>query len=708
MKLRFLVLLCYLSIASSSFATHIFNNYVSWEKTSQDSILISISYVTDCSNSNNVGSQISVNYWDYCLTYFGTEYFPVTRIDTVERVCDSLSPGCSSGSYQGLLVYTYESKLFMPACDTFTFNYETCCRPVTVDNLVSPTTSYVGNVVTISNFHTLPNNGSPVFLNPPTRYIPANQSSTLSAASVDVDNDSIVYSLVPILGSGSVYQSPYSAQSPMHGGVSINAQTGEISLGGPLPGNYVINILVEEYDRATGAFKSSSYKDVDLVANSTSNFHQFHNIGGVSNFYSHNGNSFLTDNQINYCPGDSLSFDLAFYNSNTSIPIFVEDSLQDVFPGATISSQVVNGNLVFTLEIDQTTFADETFNPVSLGIKNDLCPYPSFAASPFVFRVLKSSANLGPDRDFCISDNSFILDTQSDTSISWMIKTPGSSTYTALSANDYDDLSALNNASKIEYPSAMASPLVLGDYYFVAANYYSGCGLSDTLKVSVSNTIGLNLDFVDSVCLNVDSVQLNTNHNYGTFSGLGITDSLTGYFNPSLLTGDSSWVNYSAVSPLGNCLTVYQDVIYVKDTVEANITDSVLEFCAHSQPFNLNAAHAGTWYGDLITDSLNGTISPNGTYFDQQVVLETNNGCLAYDTVVVEFYDYHNVTINNSQTPLCQGDTVSLDFTLGTTNPNLASLPPVLSFNGDGSLGNGIFLQQQFPLLFLLYKVSCL
>lgn len=151
-------------------------------------------------------------------------------------------------------------------------SYQRCCRIGNIVNVQSPSSDYGETwTVTIPGTAVAPGahtNSSAIFSQNDTAIICQNSFFTFDFTATDVNNDSLVYELVPAYSGATntlpnpttssnppfsflAYSGGYSGGSPLGAGVTINRNTGIVSGIAPGLGVYVITARVSEYKRGT-------------------------------------------------------------------------------------------------------------------------------------------------------------------------------------------------------------------------------------------------------------------------------------------------------------------------------------------------------------------------------------------------------------------------------------------------------------------------
>ena len=190
------------------------------------------------------------------------------------------------GCYYTIVVYELNNYELPVSADGYIISYQRCCRIASMDNVENSST--VGNTYSIKIPGTqspVPNankNSNPNFFINDTAVVCGGSFFSFSLAALDIDGDSLTYSLCAALGGGSTnnpspnpaeppnynnisYISSYSGGQPMGFNVSINSKTGLLSGIAPLiafSGEYVVTVCVSEY--RNGIFFAESRKELHI------------------------------------------------------------------------------------------------------------------------------------------------------------------------------------------------------------------------------------------------------------------------------------------------------------------------------------------------------------------------------------------------------------------------------------------------------------
>ena len=265
-KKIFILALAFFSINSTTFATHIAGGNISYSCTGNpNEFLVTLTLYRDCSGvsaPNSPGIQFS----NTCgLTNPATLFLSLQSSSEVSQLCTPEVPNstCGSGSLPGMQEYIYTGTVILnPVCDAWTMSYEVCDR--------NPSTNLVGtNCFFIESSlysATVACNNSPIITAQPIPYVCANVPVSYDFGLLEPDGNSLVFSLVNALGGGGVncaYVGGYSAAIPIPG-ININPSTGQLNFTPTVAGNFVITVLIEEFD-GLGNLVGTMMHDIQFV-----------------------------------------------------------------------------------------------------------------------------------------------------------------------------------------------------------------------------------------------------------------------------------------------------------------------------------------------------------------------------------------------------------------------------------------------------------
>ena len=471
----------------SSFATHVPGGNISYECIGPNTYVVTLTVLEDCGTAfiGNVPQPISVN--NSCGLTFGTNIsLPiVTYQQEISQVCSQLitQTTCNGGGFPGVYMHRWRDTITLPgSCDSWIFSYDDCCRN-TSQNLVGSGNDYYFE--TVLNSSTSPCNNSPTLISSPIAYVSINQIVNYNLGVFEPDGDSLAYSLVSALGDPGVpvaYQGGYSGSSPING-INIDPSTGEITFTPTITGNFVVVVLIEEFDD-NGNLKGSFLHDFQFQVITSANITPSPPSTGISNF---SGGATVTgNNNIQACEGDSICFDLVFTDNNSNDSIFISSNVTQFFPGATISQNSffspVTASVCLLVGPNSSPF-----NTIVIDATDNACPISGISSVAIGVSVVNSTY-AGPDVEICLGD-------------SVQLNGSGGSVFNWSMING-DPINVGSNFSCNNCANPIVSPAVSSTYK-LSTNLSGGCFSEDTVIITVGPNFNFSLSQSDSVtCIN--------------------------------------------------------------------------------------------------------------------------------------------------------------------------------------------------------------
>lgn len=217
-------------------------------------------------------------------------YYPVAnarsgpqRVSDVNYKCIKTKPNACVDKY------TYSLDISVPINDDgYTISFERCCRNNTINNIVNPMHSGATYWTHIPGHRTRSANTSPFFNSLPPNFLCTNAPLKFDHSATDADGDSLVYELYhPYLGadrndplpsatnptnpnnfSNIIWENGYSTYANQIDGnptLSIDRETGKLSLTPTRTGQFVIGIKVMEF--RNGIFIGETKRDFQFNVN---------------------------------------------------------------------------------------------------------------------------------------------------------------------------------------------------------------------------------------------------------------------------------------------------------------------------------------------------------------------------------------------------------------------------------------------------------
>ncbi|MCB0795480.1 MAG: hypothetical protein KDB88_12145, partial [Flavobacteriales bacterium] len=316
----------------------------------------------------------SITFSSDCGTQFTVNNLPVPVGTEVSQLCaaELANSTCNGGTLPGIRHFQYTTTVNLAACDEWTISWNICCRNTTV-NLNGTPGMYVE--ATLDNA-TAPCNNSPVFTDMSLPYVCANQTVNYNFGVTEPDGNTLQYSLIDARYAGPgptpvPYAGGFSGSAPVNA-VTLDPVTGQLSFFPTAVGNYVVAVLVEEFD-ANGVLIGSVMRDIMFVVLPCTG--QVPTTMGIT---SSSGGVVTGTNSIEVCDGEAFCVDVEFSDADPGTVLNVESNALTLLPGA---SFVVTGTNPATATICWT--GDIGLTPVNVLVEasDGNCPIENFAST---------------------------------------------------------------------------------------------------------------------------------------------------------------------------------------------------------------------------------------------------------------------------------------------------------------------------------------
>ncbi|MBC7413218.1 MAG: choice-of-anchor L domain-containing protein, partial [Bacteroidia bacterium] len=234
--------------------------------------------------------------------------------------------------------------------------------------------------------------------------------------------------------------------------------------------------------------------------------------------------------------------------------------------------------------------------------------------------------------------------------------------------------------------NVIATPIVTTTYYATIA--VAGCnGYVSNIKDSVIITVlpkptaAAFITPVAPICLPAATFNFTTNVAGGVWTGVGITDTTLGTFDPAIAGIGSTIIKYDFTNTCGS--TVDTLLVIIDDNTLPVVT-APYSMCTQGLPVTLTASMpAGVWSGTGITSATNGVFNPKIAGAGNHIInYKINKVCPVTGTA--------NIIVKNAQVPILSNDTaicLNEDALLSLINP--AAFKNIVWTNTSGILLNG-------------------
>ncbi len=325
MKKALLLILILFTGAITTKASHIAGADLTYRWIGGNDWELTFTFYRDCSGISVDASALIKIKSASCGQNFSVNLQPVAGTgQEITPSCPTQTTTCSSGSLYGIREHVYKGTVTLQPCADWTFYYCTCCRNPPIQTISSPSSvgMYIGATLnnTVAATGSGNKNSSPTFSNKPNTILCVNQSFCYNHGAIDLDGDSLVYSLVSpydegpsgsgCSGNGGVfvqYTGAYSAQQPLLSSplVSLDPVTGDICMKPTQQIVTIMAVLVKEY--RNNILIGSVFRDMQVnVIACTNNLPTLPGIDTAATSY----NPLDTSYTWAMCLGETVNFDL--------------------------------------------------------------------------------------------------------------------------------------------------------------------------------------------------------------------------------------------------------------------------------------------------------------------------------------------------------------------------------------------------------------
>lgn len=489
MNFRIYLILSFLLSFGIAKASHVPGGNITYECVGNNQYVVTLTLYEDCGTAFETNGAESISISNDCgyATPTSASLPNIVFQQEVSQLCNTQigQSECNGGTLPGVYMHVWQDTITLPGnCDSWTFSYSSCCRN-TSTNLVGSSDNYYWEAVLNSN--TAPCNTAPAITSQPIPYVCVNQNVTYSLGAFEPDGNTLVYSLIDAMTSSTgivSYQSGYNGSTPIPG-ITLDPNTGQIQFTPTTTGNYVVAVLIEEFD-SNGNLVGSIVQDFqfEVINCSGNNNPPVPPATGISNFTG-SGNQTGPTN-IEVCEGDNFCFRVEFTGAATD-SIYLTSNVAYALPGATITQLSYFSPAV--AEICWTAIPGANpYSSVSINAVDNSCPTVGMSNMTVGVTVV-SSTYAGADETICLGSG-VQLQANGGSNFTWSVVsgdpiTPG-------------------NFSCTNCQNPMASPSQTS-IYEVVSNLSGGCTNTDTITVNVAPDFNYTVSQSSaSTCLNTD------------------------------------------------------------------------------------------------------------------------------------------------------------------------------------------------------------
>ncbi|MDB0027505.1 SprB repeat-containing protein, partial [Flavobacteriales bacterium] len=229
---------------------------------------VTLKFYRDCGSGNaQAPASFTLNYNSNSCGSNNSSTMNQVSFQNITPVCVSISDPCNAPGVVGIEEYIYQTTITLPNnCPDWILSVCICCRNNAISTINGPGAQDLCVEAQLNNTNNY-NNSSPIFTEYPTPYICVNQQFCYNNGAVDIDGDSLVYSLVTPMSSafgGTVnYFGGYSASNPVTGTTTFDPLTGDLCILATAIDVTVLAMKVSEY--RNGVLIGSVIRDIQVI-----------------------------------------------------------------------------------------------------------------------------------------------------------------------------------------------------------------------------------------------------------------------------------------------------------------------------------------------------------------------------------------------------------------------------------------------------------
>ncbi|MBL7801603.1 MAG: hypothetical protein JNL95_12860, partial [Chitinophagales bacterium] len=480
---------------------------------------------------------------------------PLISSQEVSPLCLAQLPNstCNGGSLPGIQQYIYEATYTLPAnCTDWRFSYTLCCRNVAVTNS-NNASAYNLYVEANLNNVAVACNSSPDFTVNPVPYICNGQPFSYNHGVIDVDGDSLSYTLIQPKHTATAnvpYNGGFSPTYPISTSPAnnfvFNPSTGQMTF---TPGGTQIGLVAIRVDEFRNGVKiGSTIRDMQVIVincgtNSTPAMGAPTTITGAT--YN------TTTSTFKACPNTPMSFRVVSTDLDASQILTLTSNVLTSIPGATVSS--TGTNPVTTTFSWTPTPSNAGFYSISFRAVDNACPLTASVTRGFNIYVPSLRGSISDTMVCTGTGKAFNLNATPT-------GTDGTETYAWTPNVGFTTSSTIRNPSvNISTPQT-----------YVVSMTQGGCILRDTVRVKPYATLVASPD--SSLCPFDPAIQLTSSFTklMPTLSASPITYS----WAPTAGLTPSATISNPSAKPLSTTsyiLTAGDALCTMRDTVRISV-----------------------------------------------------------------------------------------------------------------------------------------
>ncbi len=419
-KLALLLALYFLLPSTRSMANHAAGGELKYEWVSDSTWKFTFKFYRDCAGIPEPNT-VQLCYFDYCnqiqplsIDMPKSPTWPANG-KIVADECPGFPSTCNGGGLPGYREFWYEGLVTLPErCQNWTFSVSISARNSTITNINIGGNIYVQ--AELNNTITNPYNTSVDFQNKPVPYVCAGGQAEFNSLGLDLNGDSLVYSSIQPMGSGSCvvtpnvpptvvpYQNP--AFNPTtnpfntNSTYSVNAATGAVQFVPITQQIAVITIKVDEYRH--GVWIGSVFRDIQIVVLNcsfapTSSKVDEATIAGAS----------YTNGVFRVCPYTPMSFCFSIATPDTGAKLKITTTLGSIIAAASLNISGMGTDSTYNCFYWTPTALDTGLKTFTVTATDTSCRPPGIQLSKtYTFSIyVQSTTYIMNDTAVCAGDS---------------------------------------------------------------------------------------------------------------------------------------------------------------------------------------------------------------------------------------------------------------------------------------------------------------
>ncbi len=680
-------LLCLIALflhISSVNATHLLAFEINYEHLGNNVFEVTLIYYRDCAGVTEPVGPITINLKSIACNQnvnisCAKQPDPIGGPEVSPMCVGALTTTtCSGGTNPGIERYYYKGTIDLQSnfCDDWVFSYADCCRSNAIDNLASLGNQYVETTMNneIVAGDTIWNN-SPTFTSLPTPYICINQPYNHSQGTIEIDGDSLSFSIINSLSAAGLnigFAAGYSLSDPIISSpsITIDPLTGHMTMKPTLLQYCALLIKVEEWRQVNGTMiqvGTAMHEMLISVFNCTNVQPALDSIGIQGIVGGVKIDSFEAEVQ----PEDSVSFFFVAIDANGNNQLLTTNLGPDNMPDANFSYSCI-------CPVDtgyfgwRPTIADTGLHTMTVTAQDDGCPILGGQSYSVVINVTNTTY-AGEDQYYC--GTPIQLEAVGGSQFTWSI-VPG--------GDPIDTTGGTGNFSCNPCRAPIASPSITTSY-IVTSNLPPAYGNIDTVTVTVVPSFTLNACSDTAICI-VDSATLYIPSEDTTYSSYTYSWTPGGTLSSSSQSTTNAFPTtttayYVSAEALPGCIK-YDSVIVTVDTMPIVTTMADSNICAGDTIQLTTIASAGVSYVWSPANTLYSPVSNQPDTLPQPYAIPDTSTLY---TVIVDGLGCKDTASMTAYLPVVTADTVG-QCDLSDSVQLLATVANITPPSGGGSI----------------------